>query len=122
MKQLTLILGLCFAMLAHAEDANTKSGSVNDIAAKPQEHLGPVAITGVVAAVTPGKGFILVDKREYDACGISCLYEKGTNKVPVQWIGSAPKVESHVRVLGTLSKTDKGLSFAAEKIIEGTTK
>ena len=46
--------------------------SVNDLAAKPGEHLGPVQV-GVVAAVAEGKGFVLVDEREYAACGLSCL-------------------------------------------------
>lgn len=41
--------------------------SVNDVAAKPGEHLGPVQVVGVVAAVAGGKGFVLVDAREYAA-------------------------------------------------------
>jgi hypothetical protein len=58
--------------------------SVNDLAAQTGEHLGPVQVVGVVAAVSEGKGFVLVDAREYAACGLSCLAEAGTAKIPVR--------------------------------------
>jgi hypothetical protein len=90
--------------------------SVNDLAAKPGEHLGPVQLVGVVAAVAEGKGFVLVDAREYAACGLSCLAEVGTAKIPVRWAGAAPKLEQTLRVAGTLSRTGQGLSFVAQEL------
>ena len=94
------------------EDAVT----VSDLAGKPGEHLGEVELIGVVAAVSPGQGFILVDGREYANCGLSCLGEPSTKKIPVRWSGDAPKLEKTVRVGGILSKTEKGLSFVAQQI------
>lgn len=94
------------------EDAVT----VNDLAGKPGEHLGQVELIGVVAAVSQGEGFVLVDRREYADCGLSCLAEPGTKKIPVRWSGDAPKLEQTVRVAGILSKTEKGLSFVAQQI------
>src|ERR1700758_3067309 len=90
--------------------------TVNDLASKPDEHLGPVQLVGVVAAVSQGEGFVLVDKREYADCGLSCLAEPGTKKIPVRWSGDAPKLEQTVHVAGILSKTEKGLSFVAQQI------
>jgi hypothetical protein len=94
------------------EDAMT----VNDLAGKPGEHLGQVELIGVVAAVSQGQGFVLVDRREYADCGLSCLAEPGTKKIPVRWSGDAPKLEQTVRVAGILSKTEKGLNFVAQQI------
>lgn len=90
--------------------------NVNDLAAKPAEHLGQVQLVGVVAAVSQGIGFVLVDKREYADCGISCISEPGTKKIPVRWSGDAPKLEQAVRVEGTLRQTDKGLSLVAQEV------
>ena len=90
--------------------------NVNDLAAKPAEHLGQVQLVGVVAAVSQGNGFVLVDKREYADCGISCISEPGTKKIPVRWSGDAPKLEQAVRVEGTLRQTDKGLSLVAQEV------
>jgi hypothetical protein len=67
--------------------------TVNDLVEKPGEHLGRVQLVGVVAAVSQGKGFVLVDEREYADCGLTCLAEPGTNKIPVRWSGDAPKLE-----------------------------
>jgi hypothetical protein len=75
-----------------------------------------VELIGVVAAVSQGQGFVLVDRREYADCGLSCLAEPGTKKIPVRWSGDAPKLEQTVRVAGILSKTEKGLSFVAQQI------
>ena len=73
-------------------------------------------LIGVMAAVSQGQGFVLVDKREYADCGISCISEPGTKKIPVRWSGDAPKLEQTVRVNGTLQQTDKGLSLVAKDI------
>ena len=114
---------LAFAIVAAGAEAQdsrpqttTGAVTVDDLAAKPGEHLGPVQLVGVVAAVSEGKGFVLVDPREYSACGLSCVAEAGTAKIPVRWGGDAPKLEQTLRVAGTLSRTDKGLSFVAQEI------
>ena len=90
--------------------------TVNDLAGKPGEHLGPVRLIGVVAVVSQGQGFVLVDKREYADCGLSCLTEQGTKKIPVHWSGDAPKLEQTVRVAGILSQRENGLSLVAQEI------
>jgi hypothetical protein len=64
--------------------------SVNDLAGKSGEYLGQVQLIGVVAAVSQGQGFVLVDKREYADCGLTCVAEPGTKKIPVRWSGDAP--------------------------------
>ena len=91
--------------------------AVNDIADNPKAHLGHLVLAGVVGTVESKKGFVVVDKREYDKCGLSCLNE-GAAKVPVRWTGAAPKVTDTVRVEGTLAKSEKGLIFTAEKIVK----
>jgi hypothetical protein len=63
-----------------------------------------------------GKGFVLLDKREYADCGLTCLAEPGTKKIPVRWSGDTPKLEQTVRVAGILSQSEKGLSFVAQEI------
>ena len=51
--------------------------TVNDLAGNPSEHLGQVRLIGVVAAVSRGQGFVLVDKREYADCGLlRCAFVK----------------------------------------------
>jgi hypothetical protein len=103
----------------NAQDAPSgaiNSVSVNDLTAKPGAHLGPVQVLGVVAAVSAGQGFVLMDPREYAACGLSCLAEAGTAKIPVRWGGEAPKLEQTLRVAGTLSRTGHGLSFVAQEL------
>lgn len=114
-----LAFGVVTAGLNAQEEAPPRPAaavSVNDLAAKPGEHLGPVQVVGVVAAVSAGKGFVLVDAREYAACGLSCLAEAGTAKIPVRWGGAAPKPEQPLRVAGTLSRTDQGLKFVAQEL------
>ena len=90
--------------------------TVNDLAGNPGEHLGQVRLIGVVAAVSQGQGFVLVDMREYADCGLSCLTEQGTKKIPVRWSGDAPKLEQTVRVAGILSQSEQGLSLVAQEI------
>jgi len=41
--------------------AATKPLSINELAAKPDTHIGKVVVVGRVPAVTPGKGFTLLD-------------------------------------------------------------
>jgi hypothetical protein len=98
------------------QQTSTGAVTVNDLANKPNEHLGQVQLVGVVAAVSQGEGFVLVDKREYADCGLSCLAEPATKKVPVRWSGDAPKLEQTVHVAGTLSQSTKGLSLVAQEV------
>ena len=89
--------------------------SVNDLSEKPDRHLGPVQLVGVVAVVSQGQGFVLVDKREYADCGLSCLAEAGTRRIPVSWTGDAPRLEQTVRVAGILRRTEKGFGLLVER-------
>ena len=70
----------------------------------------------MVGTVNPGKGFVLVDTREFKNCGLSCLTEPGTNKIPFAWTGAVPQVKQTVLVDGILEKTAKGFSIKAEKV------
>lgn len=90
--------------------------TVNALVANPSPHLDkPVELLGVVGVVTPGKGFVMVDHREFKSCGLSCLREKETKKIPVRWDGAAPELEQSVRVEGVLTKSADGLAFTAQK-------
>lgn len=118
-----LLFAIVFSLFSqgvHGQDQQPKSEgvglNVNDLAAKPAEHLGQIQLVGVVAAVSEGSGFVLVEKREYADCGISCISEPNTKKIPVRWSGDAPKLEQTVRVEGTLRQTDKGLSLVAQEV------
>ena len=104
------------AQSAQASKSEQKSVSVNELAGNPSAHMGSVTLTGVVGTVTAGKGFTVVDTREYRACGLSCLTEAGTKRIPVQWSGAPPKLEETVCVEGTLSRTEKGFSLAAQRV------
>src|SRR6266702_6094085 len=86
-------------------DSKMKPLSVNELAAKPDNHLGKVAVVGKVAAVTPGKGFTLVDSSTCSNCATSCLTDKNTKRIPFLWSGASPVAKDVVRVQGTLSKT-----------------
>jgi hypothetical protein len=89
---ITLIAGSVRAQDQQREQRTPDGAvSVNDLAGKPGEYLGKVQLIGVVAAVSQGQGFVLVDKREYADCGLTCLAEPGTKKIPVRWRGDAPK-------------------------------
>jgi hypothetical protein len=118
-----ILLAIVFCLFApglNGQDQQAQNEAailnVNDLATKPAEHLGQIQLLGVVAAVSQGTGFVLVDKREYAECGISCISEPGTKKIPVRWSGDAPKLEQTVRVDGTLRQTDKGLSLVAQEV------
>ena len=122
-KNKRLLLAVVFALFTDGvsgQDQQPQTGggivSVNDLVAKPADYLGQVQLVGVVAAVSQGKGFVLVDKREYADCGLSCLAEPSTKRVPVKWSGDAPKLEQTVQVEGKLHQTDKGLSLVAQEV------
>jgi hypothetical protein len=122
MRQAVLIIIAFIAVTAsaYAAEPNTpkavKSLSVDELAANPAAHSGRVSVVGVVGTVNPGKGFVLVDTREFKNCGLSCLTEPGTNKIPFVWTGVSPQVKQTVQVDGILEKTAKGFSIKAEKV------
>ena len=117
---LILIAFSAVTSATYAEEPNTpkavKPLTVNELAANPAAHFGRVSVVGVVGTVNPGKGFLLVDSREFKNCGLSCLTEPGTNKIPFIWTEVAPQVEQTVQVDGLLEKTTKGFSIKAEKV------
>lgn len=98
--------------------ASSGATTVNDLAADPSAYLGQVSVIGVVAAVKAGQGFTIVDKREYAACGLSCLNEPDTRKIPVRWDGDPPKLQQTVRITGVLEQSDRGLVFFAKNLAE----
>lgn len=121
-KWLAALFAVAMTLIAGGGDAQDQrrpsedAVSVNDLAGKPGEHLGQVHLIGVVAAVSRGQGFVLVDRLEYADCGLSCLAEPSTKKIPIRWSGPAPKLEKTVCVAGFLSQNEKGLSFVAQGI------
>lgn len=121
MKHVLVIIGfVAFTASTFAAESNTPNAgkplSVDELAANPAAHSGRVSVIGVVGTVNPGKGFVLVDVREFKNCGLSCLTEPGTNKIPFLWTGATPQVKQTVQVDGILEKTAKGFSIKAEKV------
>ncbi|MBJ6751498.1 hypothetical protein [Geomonas anaerohicana] len=94
----------------------SKPLSINELTAKPQTHIGKVVVVGRVAAVTPSKGFTLIDSAKCATCTTECLTDKNTKKIPVLWAGTAPVVKNVVRVQGTLSKKQNGFIFIADNV------
>jgi hypothetical protein len=122
---LALIAATILATCAYAQQpvnsdspASGRATTVNDLAADPVAHLGEVAVVGVVAAVKVGQGFTIVDEREFADCGLSCLNEPNTRKIPVRWDGAPPKLQQTVRINGLLEKLDRGLVFSAKSVTE----
>ena len=117
---LVVIAFIAFTSPTFAAESNMPNAgkplSVDELAASPAAHSGRVSVVGVVGTVNPGKGFVLVDTREFKNCGLSCLTEPGTNKIPFVWAGVSPQVKQTVQVDGILEKTAKGFSIKAEKV------
>lgn len=119
-----LIIGcltIVTAMAAISQSTNSPSATkpppeVRDVASKPAAYLGNLTLTGVVGIVTPQKGFVLVDNKEYQEEGFGCLASDEPTKISVVWPGDAPKVKDKVRVEGKLAKEKKGYTFTAEKV------
>lgn len=99
-----------------AQQPAVKQLTVNELAAKPDSFIGKVTVVGRVAAVTPGKGFTLIDSVKCSTCTTECLTDKNTKKIPFVWGGAAPEVKGVVQVQGTLAKTAKGFTFTADKV------
>ena len=121
MKHVLVIIGfVAFTASTSAAESNAPNAgkplSVDELAANPAAHSGRVSVVGVVGTVNPGKGFVLVDAREFKNCGLSCLTEPGTNKIPFLWTGATPQVKQTIQVDGILEKTAKGFSIKAEKV------
>ncbi len=115
-----IIVTVAVAAIGYAEEPNKPKMvnpiSVNELAANPAVHIGRISLIGVVGIVSAGKGFVLVDSREYKNCGLQCLIEPGTNKISFLWTGASPKLEQTVQVDGILEKTAKGFFLKAEKV------
>ena len=115
------ILGTC-VQAQQANDytapASSRVTTVNELTSDPSAYLGQVAVVGVVAVVKAGQGFTIVDKREYADCGLSCVNEPSTRKIPIRWDGVPPKLEQTVRITGVLEKSDRGLVFCAKNVAE----
>lgn len=108
------LLGI--SLVTSAWSATTKPLTVNELAAKPDAHIGKVAVVGRVAAVTTGKGFTLIDSVNCATCTTECLTDKSTKKIPFLWSGAAPVLKDVVVVDGTLGKTAKGYTFTADNV------
>ena len=94
----------------------TAAPEVRDVASDPSAHVGSLTLTGVVGITKKGKGFVLVDNKEYENEGFGCLTSDEPTKISVLWTGASPKVKDKVRVEGKLVKEKKGYSFTAEKV------
>jgi hypothetical protein len=108
-----VLVALLLAMSTPAWSAGAKPLNVNEVAGQPEKFLGNLSLVGRVSAVTPGKGFTLVDSGNCSDCGSHCPVPK---KIPLVWRGSAPPVKSVVVVKGVLSKTAKGVSLVADNV------
>ena len=126
-KKIVTLASMAVSILAtcvHAQqaiDSTSPSGrvtTVDDLASDPSAYLGQVAVVGVVAAVKAGQGFTIVDQREYADCGLSCINEPQTRRIPIRWNGAAPKLEQTVRIDGVLEKSERGLVFSAKNVTE----
>lgn len=90
--------------------------TVNELAAKPDAHIGKVSVVGRVAAVTPGKGFTLIDSANCATCTTECMTDKSTKKLPFVWAGAAPVLKEVVIAQGSLAATAKGFTFTVVNI------
>jgi len=112
-----LIISLALVVPAWcAQQPTAKQLTVNELAATPGSYVGKVTVIGRVAAVTPGKGFTLIDSAKCSTCATDCLTDKNTKKIPFLWGGAAPEVKGVVIVQGTLTKITKGYTFTADKV------
>ncbi len=127
MNKIIITIGLAFAIAVpfssalaqsstNAPSSKLPSPAVRDVAANPAAHLGQLVLTGVVGIVNSGKGFVLVDMKEYQNEGFNCLATDEPTKISVRWTGKAPKVREKVCVQGRLSKEKTGYAFTAEKV------
>ncbi|MBU6410062.1 MAG: hypothetical protein KGR98_06725 [Verrucomicrobia bacterium] len=109
-------LSIALAQSTNAPSSKPPSPAVRDVAAHPSAYVGQLALTGVVGIVNPGKGFVLVDMKEYQNEGFNCLATDEPTKISVRWTGTAPKVREKVCVKGRLAKEKTGYAFTAKKV------
>lgn len=112
----TMPLFTALAQPTKAPSSKTPSPQVRAVAAHPSAYVGKLMLTGVVGIVNPGKGFVLVDMKEYRDEGFNCLASDEPTKIAVHWTGAAPKVKETVRVEGRLAKKKTGYTFTAKKV------
>jgi len=113
---LVLLALLGASLVTPVWSATVKPLTVNELAAKPDTHIGKVSVVGRVAAVTSGKGFTLIDSMNCATCTTECLTDKTSKKLPFLWAGAAPVLKEVVVVQGTLAKTAKGFTFTADNV------
>lgn len=111
---------LCISTLSipawSASQPSAKQLTVSQLAEKPATFIGKVNVVGRVAAVTPGKGFTMIDSVNCATCATECLTDKTTKKIPFIWGGAVPVVKDIIKVDGVLAKSAKGYTFTAERV------
>lgn len=101
-----------------AKQSTVKQLTVNELAAKPDNFIGKVTITGRVAAVTSNTGFTLIDNTTCTTCTTEC---KNIKKIPLRWSGASPKLKDIVLAQGIWAKTTTGFTFTADKVTKQST-
>ena len=77
-------------------------------------HHGSVIVEGVVTSASKAKGMLsLVDRKEYDACGLSACAEY---TLPIRWTGAMPDLKATVRVTGEAKTAGRKLVFVASSV------
>lgn len=118
-KTVYVMVALCMPLVtvgSPAWSATTKPLTITELVAKSATYVGKVNVVGRVAAISPGKGFTLVDSTVCANCTTECLTDKNAKKIPCLWPGAAPVVKDVVLVKGVLSKTSKGFVFTADNV------
>jgi len=92
----------------------TAALDVNSVAADPGAYHGAIKVRGVVAEVSPGQAsFVLIDIREYKACGVVTCASKF---VPVHYPGPLPQVKEELAVLGEMASTPQGYVLEGQEL------
>lgn len=88
--------------------------AVHALVGDPDAHRsGPIALEGVVSAVSPSEGTLsLIDRREFEACGLGCA----ERVLPIRWAGPLPEPGAVVRVEGEIQDATSGLVFVARTL------
>jgi hypothetical protein len=87
---------------------------VNSVASDPSAYKGSIQVRGAVANVYPADSvFLLIDIREYKACGVVTCASKS---VPVHYAGTPPKVEEELLVTGEMVSSPKGYVLAGKEL------
>lgn len=110
-----LAAGLALAMGSRPETPDqTGTLDVNSVAADPGAYKGDIRVRGVVADASPAEStFVLIDIREYKACGVvNCA----STFVPVRYAGTPPKVKEELLVTGEMVSSSKGYVLAGKEL------